>query len=250
MRKSRFLVRIIALLALASCSSCFQILHVVELRQDGSVAIRFRFSIPTSILRLSRRGENSAAPGAPSTERFQENLQRYRDRLSADPEVRAYDTEQERVLEASLQAISLSRLEGLDESQEDFSVAPAYDASQSSLIFRFEGRSAAPRPDRIDPGDSGATSGANPGQNEQARQIAQALVGSAGYTLVLAGGFDPENARLQCGEQSVDIQIQRAGSAHIVAFPVFSHLLAHDGQVCRLRIKLHSGVALAAHAAD
>lgn len=251
MNRTRIWIRLAPLAALALFSSCFQLLHIVELKADGSVAIRMRFSIPKQMLNMSRR-EGAAQQNSPdeSATRFAQNLNQYRSFLSADPITRTFETETAKVVEAQLMAASLQNLSGVGEVADGLSILPQYNREQSMLIFHFRPQNKPPRPNRIET-ESEAPAAADPEaevndesmQKQQSQQIAQMLVGGAGYTLVLAGGLDARQAAFVCGQASTEIEIIPAASTQVITFPVFAHMLSNPDSDCQLRVQLKAGVA-------
>ncbi len=206
-----------------SLSGCFNIFHFVGLNDDGTLSIRWRFTMSRALMEMSDKKNSADGPSGaedPPEESLSEKLENAQSELSVkwkgkvkDLVVKNINSENDAGIDISFNAKPGTKLEEEDQ----FNLLP--EVKGKKIIFTFA-------PDKKEKKKSGpeGEEGGDPSGGQEFENIGKAILSSARYQIYLSGFSEPVKATMinKSTGKSSNLQILKIGTVYLVEFPFMS----------------------------
>jgi len=207
-------------------SSCFDIVHYIQQENNGSLKVKWIFSISSAF------NINPADPNQPSLkQKINTGEQELKNKLKEIVEEFQYkliENEYEIGVQLEFTVKDLSKVKQIDKVfEEGFPVLPIWKAKKKQLVFQFRNKDNSLTPTKEELSENSE----NPSQEEDpSKKIAKMIMSSASYRVVLGNNFIPKKVFIENPnsnkKQNLDF-IQVGDQTHI-RVPFMSLLMENE----------------------
>lgn len=247
-------------------TSCFNILHYIDIGKDGSLTIRWRMGISAALAEMS---EQNTEPGkktmSQSLAEAEKEIKAAFGSIAQSIQVKQFENTQASGLDVQLAVKDLKKLKAGTLPEDEMPILPAYDAAKKTLTFRFtqnntnklqgeesaDAREEGSEPMAGQAGDAGDEGAGDvedsmaeddgveenpygPGQEDGMAAMGErlgALFGSmATYDIFLGPGVKPKAVYIQTldGKKVSELEILKLGEQHLVRFPLLAMMMQQE----------------------
>lgn len=212
-------------------ANCFQILHFLSLNKDGSVDVRWRFTISKALSEMNKK-----KGGAPSGDKKEEKsideklsgsvdeIQSSLKGIARDVKVEKIDTEFETGIDVSFTATKFAPVEN----EEEYPILPKYDKAKKQLIFTFKSKEKKDKKEKKekekkDKGESEekASKGGDFGE-----KLGAVFLSSVKYQIILSGEYQPKEVFMigKTSGKKKPLKFLKLGANYHLDIPLFAIL--------------------------
>ncbi|MCB1178875.1 MAG: hypothetical protein KDK36_14920 [Leptospiraceae bacterium] len=230
--------------------NCFEILHYIDKNQDGSLNIKWMFSISSA---FDKKG-NDAGPPAKSGKnlgnRIKSSEEEIKEKMKNAVEDFKYETienEYEVGVRMSFKVKDPSKTLAVEEFDEGFPIIPLWKKDKNQLIFKFREdkkkkekskskkvKSKKNENSKDEESDSDEEENESEEEdvdeqkkaNDPTQKIVSMIMSSANYKIMLGDGINPKKVYLmgQTSKKKVDLEVIKFGELSMVKIPFMSLL--------------------------
>ncbi len=229
---SRFLLVLFPLLFL---SQCFQVTHVLDLKDDGAMDVQwsFRFS---KALEQAQQGQGADGEKGLSEmmETQKKELPESLKGLVKELKFDKIETDYDSGIMISFRVPDYRKFPFDKIKKEDFPMIPRYVPGKKQVVFHFEPMKKLSGKTPADEEKAGEKKGAegNEGSgmsdeskdqmNDMGKQISRLFLSSVRYQIFLGKQFNPDRVVIRRGKKETQMAIQRIGDISLIDLPLFA----------------------------
>jgi len=224
---------VLVILPLLLLTQCFQISHILDLKEDGSMDVRwvFRFS---KALEQAQQGQQQA--GEKKRESLGDMMEKEKRELPESLKglvknlvFKKIESEFDAGMEVSFLVPDYAKFPFAKIKKEEFPLIPAYIPDKKQMVFHFEpmekqGEKKKEKPESdARKGDTAeAPPPADQSMEQMGKQITQLFLSSVRYQIFLGKMFNPEKVAVKKGSMEKLVDIQRIGDVSMIDLPLFA----------------------------
>lgn len=228
---------LVCLLACTLLSNCFQILHFIDLKENGTMEVQWSFRFSKA---LEEMGKGDKKGGI--SEGVEKGKKEIPDKLKGvvqNLKVDVIQTDFDSGIQISFSVPNVAKIDSAKLQSEDFPYIPQLDAKNKQLVFRFQpmkkDKKEEPSPDAGQakkrenpdaPAKPDESTEEQPPKEQNMDQMGQQLgklfLSSVRYQIVLGKTLTPASAMVRQGETQKKVEVQRLGEQNLVDLPLFA----------------------------
>ncbi|MBN1497238.1 MAG: hypothetical protein JXA07_10750 [Spirochaetes bacterium] len=224
---------VLVVLPLLFLTQCFQISHILDLKDDGSMDVRwvFRFS---KALEQAQQGQQQA--GEKKRESLGDMMEKEKKELPESLKglvknlaFKKIESEFDAGMEVSFLVPDYAKFPFGKIKKEEFPLIPSYFPDKKQMVFHFEPmeKKDEKKKEKLKPGTGKGDAGEAPASTDQSmeqmgKQITQLFLSSVRYQIFLGKKFSPEKVIVKKGSMEKNVDIQRIGDVSMIDLPLFA----------------------------
>ncbi len=219
----------LVLLPLFLLTQCFQISHVLDLKDDGSLDVRwiFRFSKALEQAQKGQQqgGEKKEQGLGDMMEKEKKELPESLKGLVKNLNFKKIDSEYDAGMEISFVVPDYAKLPFNKIKKEEFPMIPQYLPGKKQMVFHFEPmkkpgekKKDAEKKDAAPDGSSGG----DQSMDQMGKQITQLFLSSVRYQIFLGKKINPERIIVKKGKEEKKVDMQRIMDVTMIDLPLFA----------------------------
>jgi hypothetical protein len=224
----------IIMLPLFLLTQCFQISHILDMKDDGSMDVRwvFRFSKSLDQAQQGQQqgGEKKGQSLGEMVEKQKKELPDSLKGLVKNLNIKKIESEFDSGMEVSFLVPEYAKFPFNKIKKEDFPLIPRYFPDKKQIVFHFEPMK---KPDEQKKEDKGKdvskkdSSAEGPPSGDQSmdqmgKQITQLFLSSVRYQIFLGKKLNPEKVIIKKGKEEKNVDIQRISDVTMIDLPLFA----------------------------
>lgn len=208
----------LSMVPLLFLSGCFQINHLLDLRDDGSLSVRwlFRFS---KALEQEQKGQPAGGKDkslASTVDSKKGDLTAQLKGLVKDLQMKEVKTDYDSGLDLSFTVPKFAAFPHESFKKEEFPMIPRYLADKKQLVFHFE-----PMKKEGEKKGGDAKPAGDAGMDEMGRKITQLFLSSVRYQIMVGKSLAPKKVTVRQGATEKPVEPVRFGDNTLVDIPLF-----------------------------
>lgn len=244
-RRRLFVFRALAIMIpLLVVSGCFQVMHVLDWKDDGAMAVQWTFRFSRA-LEEAQQGQG-AEKGKGLTEMMEKQKKDLPDSLKdlvKDLKFEAIENDYDQGMTVSFMVPDYRNFPFEKMKGDDFPLVPRYVPAKKQVVFHFEPVKKLNPVDakdekKEDTGDaagqggasgkggegeaSGKSGEAGDQMNEMGKQISRLFLSSVRYQIFLGRKFNVDRVVIKKGKEEKKIPVQRIGDISLIDLPLFA----------------------------
>jgi hypothetical protein len=222
------------ILPLFLLTQCFQISHILDMRDDGSLDVRWLFRFSKSLDQAQQgqqqAGEKKGQSLGEMVEKQKKDLPDSLKGLVKNLDLKKIESEFDSGMEVSFQVPDYAKFPFDKIKREDFPLIPRYFPDKKQIVFHFE---PVRKPEEQKKGDNtkdgskkeSPSSGAAPADqsmDQMGKQITQLFLSSVRYQIFLGKKLNPDKVIIKKGKDEKKVDIQRISDITMIDLPLFA----------------------------
>lgn len=219
----------LVLLPLFLLTQCFQVSHVLDLKDDGSMDVRwlFRFSKALEQAQKGQQqgGEKKEQGLGDMMEKEKKDLPEMLKGLVKNLTFKKIDSEFDAGMEISFVVPDYAKFPFDKIKKEDFPMIPRYNAAAKQMIFHFEPMKKEGEKKKDAEKKEAAPDGSPSGDqsmDQMGKQITQLFLSSVRYQIFLGKKINPERIVIKKGKEEKKVDMQKIIDITMVDLPLFA----------------------------
>lgn len=214
-------------------TQCFQITHILDLKDDGSMDVRwlFRFS---KALDQAQQGQQQGADkkGQSLGDMMEKEKKELPDALKGlvkNLNFKKIESEYDAGMEISFMIPDYARFPFDKIKKEEFPMIPRYLPAKKQIVFHFEPmkkddekkKGAAANTDKKEPAPDGQPAG-DQSMDQMGKQLSQLFLSSVRYQIFFSKNINPERIVIKKGKEEKKVDMIKIGDLTLVDLPLFA----------------------------
>jgi len=166
-------------------SNCFQIIHYLALRKDGSIRVHWRLTVSKSMMQMGKKSKKTSLTD--SIAELKSNLSG----LVEDLRISKINSEFDTGVNLRFTSQGYKKLKN----KEEYPILPSYDPVKRTLTFLFKAPKKT-RPNETRPNETRPMNQPNMQKINPGAQMASAIMSSVKYRIILGGRYKPRKAHI------------------------------------------------------
>jgi len=209
-------------------SGCFEIIHVLNLNTDGTIDVRWRFSMSKMFTenKPSEGGDSADKDPRQKMDEMKGEIERQIGRSVTNFTSSVTQTDTDLVMEVNFRTRDYVNVK----TDEAFVLMPAYNPQTKQMVFHFKGDEKKAQQNPRQPAqtqgeNSGSEEKPDGGMDEGMKKIGKMILSSARYQIFLGGRYSPDRAYVVLpGNVRKDLTILPIGNLFLIDFPFMSYM--------------------------
>jgi len=226
----------LVILPLFLLTQCFQISHILDLKDDGSLDVRWLFKFSKALEQAQKGqqqgGEKKEQGLGDMMEKQKKELPESLKGLVKNLALKKIESEYDAGMEVSFVVPDYAKFPFDKIKKEEFPLIPQYYPAKKQLVFHFEPMKK-PGEEKKDAGGKGgggenkdaAPDGSAAGDqsmDQMGKQITQPFLSSVRYQIFLGKKINPDRIVIKKGKEEKKIDMMRIGDLTLVDLPLFA----------------------------
>ncbi|MBP7738915.1 MAG: hypothetical protein KA369_23295 [Spirochaetes bacterium] len=218
----------LVLLPLFLLTQCFQVSHVLDLKDDGSMDVRwlFRFSKALDQAQKGQQqgGEKKEQGLGDMMEKEKKELPESLKGLVKNLNFKKIDSEYDAGMEISFMVPDYAKFPFDKIKKEEFPMIPRYNVAAKQIVFHFEPMKKEGEKkgaEKKDAAPDGSPSG-DQSMDQMGKQISQLFLSSVRYQIFLGKRINPERIVIKKGKEEKKVDMQKIMDITMIDLPLFS----------------------------
>jgi hypothetical protein len=222
------------LLPVLLLTQCFQISHILDLKDDGSMDVRWMFRY-SKALDQAQQGQQQGADKkgqgmGDMMEKEKRELPESLKGLVKNLTFRKIESDYDAGMEVSFIVPDYAKFPFDKIKKEEFPLIPQYYPGKKQIVFHFQPmkkpedqkkESKNAKPEKKEPVADGSSSG-DQSMDQMGKQITQLFLSSVRYQIFLGRKINPERIIVKMGKDEKKIDMTRIGDLTLVDLPLFA----------------------------
>ncbi|MCE9599839.1 MAG: hypothetical protein K8S54_17905 [Spirochaetia bacterium] len=227
---------LICLLACGILSNCFQIMHFIDLKENGTMEVQWSFRFSKALEEMGK-GEKKGGISE-GVEKGKKEIPEKLQGLVKNLKVEAIQTDFDSGIQLSFSVPDFSKVDAAKLQNEEFPYLPTLDPKKNQLIFHFQPMKKdkkeepakpeatkpepAKDPEKSAEGESPDETAPKEGMDQMGQQIGKLFLSSVRYQIILGRNLVPVSASVKQGDTQKKLEIQRLGEQNLIDLPLFA----------------------------
>ncbi len=218
----------LVLLPLFLLTQCFQVSHVLDLKDDGSMDVQwlFRFSKALDQAQKGQQqgGEKKEQGLGDMMEKEKKELPESLKGLVKNLNFKKIDSEYDAGMEISFMVPDYAKFPFDKIKKEEFPMIPRYNVAAKQIVFHFEPMKKEGEKkgaEKKDAAPDGSPSG-DQSMDQMGKQISQLFLSSVRYQIFLGKRINPERIVIKKGKEEKKVDMQKIMDITMIDLPLFS----------------------------
>ncbi len=215
-------------------TQCFQISHILDLKEDGSMDVRWVFRYSKALEQAQKGqqqgGEKKEQGLGDIMEKEKKELPESLKGLVKNLTFRKIESDYDAGMEVSFMVPDYAKFPFEKIKKEDFPLIPQFYPGKKQMVFHFQPmkkpedqkkESKSANADKKEPGPDGSASG-DQSMDQMGKQITQLFLSSVRYQIFLGKKINPERIIVKMGKDEKKIDMTKIGDLTLVDLPLFA----------------------------
>ena len=226
----------LVILPLFLLTQCFQISHILDLKDDGSLDVRWLFKFSKALEEAQKGqqqgGEKKEQGLGDMMEKQKKELPESLKGLVKNLALKKIESEYDAGMEVSFVVPDYAKFPFDKIKKEEFPLIPQYYPAKKQLVFHFEPMKK-PGEEKKDAGGKGAegekkeaapdgSAAGDQSMDQMGKQITQLFLSSVRYQIFLGKKINPDRIVIKKGKEEKKIDMMRIGDLTLVDLPLFA----------------------------
>ena len=224
----------LVILPLFLLTQCFQISHILDMKDDGSMDVRwvFRFSKALDQAQQGQQqgGEKKGQSLGEMMDKQKKELPDSLKGLVKNLNLKKIESEFDSGMEVSFLVPDYAKFPFDKIKKEDFPIIPRYLPDKKQIIFHFEPMKKPDEQKKDDKGKDGSkkdssavgSPSGDQSMDQMGKQITQLFLSSVRYQIFLGKKLNPEKVIIKKGKDEKKVDIQRISDITMIDLPLFA----------------------------
>lgn len=232
-RLSTFARVSLVILPLFILTQCFQISHILDLKNDGSMEVRWLFRFSKS-LDQAQQGQKQGAEkkGESLGEMVEKQKKELPDSLKGlvkNLNLKKIESEFDSGMEVSFLVPDYAKFPFDKIKKEEFPLVPRYVSDKKQIVFHFE---PVKKPEEKKEGQNkdgskkdptpGGSASEDQSMEQMGKQITQLFLSSVRYQIFLGKNLDPDKVVIRKGKDEKKVEVQKISDITMIDLPLFA----------------------------
>jgi len=229
---------LICVLSIGLLTNCFQIMHFLDLKDDGTMMVQWSFRFSKALEDMGKKGDGSQGPGlSDEMEKGKKDIPAKMGSLVKDLKMETIKSEFDSGLRLSFSIPNFVKADFKSIPDDDFPYFPRYDAKKKQIIFHFQpmkkdkdkkdekaSASPPPAPEKTEKTEKSEPSepAKDEGMGQMGDQIGKLFLSSVRYQILLGKNIHPVAATVKQGTIEKKLEIQILGEQTLIDLPLFA----------------------------
>ncbi|MBL8020021.1 MAG: hypothetical protein JNM27_10185, partial [Leptospirales bacterium] len=211
-------------------SNCFQIMHFVDLKENGTMDVIWSFRFSKALEEMGKGDKKGGL--SEGIEKGKKEIPEKLNGIVQNLKVEAIQTEFDSGIQISFAVPNFARVDAAKLQSEDFPYVPSLDTQKKQLVFRFQpmkkDKKEEPSPDagqakkRETPDAPEESPPKEESMDQMGQQLGKVFLSSVRYQIILGKTLKPSGAIVRQGETQRKLEVQTLGEQSLVDLPLFA----------------------------
>lgn len=233
-KKTAAAVRIaLIILPVLLLTQCFQITQILDLKDDGSMDVRWLFRFSKSLDQAQQGQQGGEKKGQSLGDMVEKEKKELPDSLKGlvkNLNIRKIESEYDSGMEISFMVPDYARFPFDKIKKEEFPLIPRYLPDKKQIVFHFEPMkkpedkkksAAGGSAEKKEAGPDGTPAG-DQSMDQMGKQISQLFLSSVRYQIFLCKKIYPDKVIIKKGKEEKKVDLMRIGDLTLIDLPLFA----------------------------